>query len=53
LSLAAESLDEQGVGAEFGIEDFEGYGATEKQVLRPVDQRHAAAINEMSYLIPV
>src|SRR5665213_1852294 len=51
LGFATEALDEQRVGAEFRIQSFQGHRTIEKGVLRPIDNGHTAAGDEVRYLI--
>ena len=53
LGLTTEALDEERIGAEFGVEDLERHGPIEQKVLGPIDHRHAAARDEVSHLIAV
>jgi len=53
LSLPSKPFYEQRVGAELGIENLERHGPVEQKVLGAVDHGHAAAVNEMGYLIPI
>ena len=53
LCFTAESLHEERVGTQFGVEDLECDGPIQQEVLGPVDHRHPAAGNEMGYLVPI
>ena len=53
LGLPAKSFDEGGIGAQFGVENFERDGTVKELVLGAIDQGHAAARNQVGYLVAV